>query len=116
MKRVVSILLVAVMLLSASAFALEERVQPMEINLSFSGTTATCTVSAYASNLNQEVSAVIKLYHGNTCLHTWNVSKSGYIEFSETWPVNSGYSYRLTADVTINGTTYATISDSGRCP
>ena len=64
MKRVVSILLVAVMLLSVSAFALEERVQPMMIDLSFNGTTATCEVSAYASNMNQEVSAVIKLYHG----------------------------------------------------
>ena len=116
MKRVVSILLVAVMLLSVSAFALEERVQTMMIDLSFNGTTATCEVSAYASNMNQEVSAVIKLYHGKTCLHTWNVSDYGYIEFSDTWRVNSGYTYKLTADVTINGTTYATIEDSGQCP
>lgn len=115
MKRVISILLVAVMLLTTFAFAAEARIQPASLSLSFNGTTANCEVSATASNMNQSISATIKLYRGNTCLHTWTVSDTGYLDFSETWPVTSGYTYKLTADLTINGTTYPTVSTTRAC-
>lgn len=115
MKRTVAIFLVAVVLLSVSVFALETRATPVDVILSFDGTTANCEVSAYASNMNQQISATIKLYRGTTCLHTWNVSDYGILDFAETWTVSKGYTYKLTADVTINGTTYPTVSTTGTC-
>ncbi len=115
MKRTVVILLVVAMLLSTVAFAAEMRAQPATLSLSFDGTTANCEVTATASNMNQSISATIKLYRGNTWLHTWTVSDTGYLEFSETWPVTSGYTYKLTADLTINGTTYPTVSTTRTC-
>ena len=115
MKRTVALLLVVVLILSTAVFAAETRAQPATLSLSFDGTTANCEVTATASNMNQSISATIKLYRGNTWLHTWTVSDTGYLEFSETWPVTSGYTYKLTADLTINGTTYPTVSTTRTC-
>lgn len=115
MKRTIAILLAVVLLLSTTVFAVENRRQPATLSLSFSGETANCRVIASADNMNHEISATVKLYHGNTCLHTWYVSDYGILDFSETWPVSSGNTYKLTADVTINGTTYPTVSTTGSC-
>lgn len=115
MRRIVATLLVAVLLLSTVAFAAETRANPADINLSFNGTTANCDVFVAAANMNQQISATIKLYRGNTWLHTWTVSDYGILEFAETWTVSSGYTYKLTADVTINGTAYPTVSTTGTC-
>lgn len=115
MKRTIAIILAMIMLLSVSVFALEVRLVPVDVNLSFNGTTANCEMSATASNMNQQISATIKLYRGTTCLHTWNVSDYGTLDFAETWTVSKGYTYKLTADVTINGTTYPTVSTSQTC-
>ncbi len=115
MKRTVAILMVVVMLLSISVCAFDFRATPVDLTLSFDGTTANCEVSAYASNMSHKISGTVKLYRGTTCLKTWNVSDTGYLEFSETWTVTSGYTYKLTADLTINGTTYPTVSTSQTC-
>ena len=115
MKRTVALLLVIVLVLSTAVFAAETRAQPASLSLSFNGSTATCDVFASASNMNHSISATIKLYRGNTCLHTWTVSDTGYLDFSETWAVTSGYTYKLTADLTINGTTYPTVSTTRMC-
>lgn len=114
-KRITVMLLAFVLLLSIPAYALESRGNPIAMELSFDDTTANCAVVVSSANANFEITATVKLYRGNTCIKTWNASDSGYLDFSETYTVTKGYTYKLTADVTINGTTYPTVSTSRAC-
>ena len=85
-------------------------------NIAFSGTTATCTVSVNGDSANDSISLTAKLYQGNECIATWTDSGNGKLRFSRTKTVQSGKTYKLTADVTINGTALGTTSATGTCP
>lgn len=85
-------------------------------NIAFSGTTATCTVSVNGDSANDSISLTVKLYQGNECIATWTDSGNGKLRFSRTKSVQSGKTYKLTADVTINGTALGTTSATGTCP
>lgn len=85
-------------------------------NIAFSGTTATCTVSVNGDSANDSISLTAKLYQGNECIATWTDSGNGKLRFSRTKTVQSGKTYKLTADVTINGTALGTRSATGTCP
>ena len=98
-KRLVAVLLLAVMALTISAYA-STRASVIQPGLSFAGTNANCSISA-----------TIKLNRGSINLKTWYTTGTGDLLFSDssiTTP--KGYSYTLTADVTINGKVYAPVS------
>lgn len=84
--------------------------------LSFSGTTATCTVKVEADSSSHPVSATVKLWQGNDCIATWNPSGTGSLNFSGTKTVTSGLQYTLTVDATVNGSTIPTRSITRTCP
>lgn len=111
-KRVIAISLAVILLLSVPVFASETRAQPIFVDLSIDGTTANCGLLASAGNMSYDISATIMLYRGTTRLKIWTVSDKGALEFNDTYTVQPGYTYTLTADVTINGTTYPTVSSS----
>ena len=115
-KRIVcfalAILLVAVIPLSAKAVT--PRAPAILPGLSFSGTTATCSLFV-SSNTNDNIRAVIKLWQGSRAIVTWNVSGREYLDFVNTYSVSRNTTYKLTADVTINGESYPQVSVSRTC-
>lgn len=116
MKRTVFavlLLLALVFPVSAQAAQRYRRVSP---NITFSSTTATCSVSVRGNSAKDSISLTAKLYQGNECIATWTDSGTGNLNFSKTKSVQSGKTYKLTADVTINGTALGTTSATGTCP
>lgn len=116
MKRTVfAVLLLLALVFPVSAQA-AQRLAIARPSITFSGTTATCSVSARGNSTKDSISLTAKLYNGSTCIATWTDSGTGSLNFSKTKTVQSGNTYKLTADVTINGTALATASASGTCP
>lgn len=84
-------------------------------NLTYSGTTATCTVRISGGSATNCLEATIKLWNGNTCIKTWTATGDGYIIFSKTATVTTGNTYTLTVDWSIDGVAQATSSVSKKC-
>ena len=72
--------------------------------LSFSGTTATCSVIIRSgASSTDKISVTAKLWNGRTCLKTWTASGTGRVSLSKTATVSKGKTYKLTVDYTVNG-------------
>lgn len=103
-----------IMMLPVTAFAKgpeTDSISSISISpsLSFDGSTAYCGLTVWA-NSNDSISASLKLWRGSTLLKSWNDSASGYLNMSETATVASGYTYKLTADVIVNGVAKPTVT------
>jgi hypothetical protein len=85
----------------------------VNMNLTFSGTTANCSSTIQGLSGTTSITATYTLQRKETngsytTLKTWTPSASGMtLRLNETHTVTSGYTYRLsvTASVTRNGTT-----------
>lgn len=69
--------------------------------LTFSGSTATCSVVIVSDS--DQITATITLKKNTLSIATWNVSGIGFINFTEHAVVPSKGEYTLTVDSTING-------------
>ena len=75
--------------------------------LSFSGTTATCSLKVYASYSTDSIVASVTLKHGNSTVKQWtNLTANGYLNFSDTANVSHGETYTLQVTLEINGVSY----------
>lgn len=106
---------VLVMLLSISAFGIESRAAFALPELSFTGKTANCSLYVNGGGRNDSISAVIKLWQGSSCLKTWKASDSGELDFNDTYKVSATGNYKLTADITVNGSKWDQVSTSATC-
>lgn len=70
--------------------------------LSFSGTTATCTLSVTAKK-GTDITGTLTLYRGSTKVKSWDVDETTSVSFRDTCTVTKGYSYKLVADLTVTG-------------
>lgn len=113
-KRLVVFLLIAVMLLNVTAYA-APRAANMLPALTFDGTTAICEVKVIGENTSDEIEVTLTLWRGNFMLDSWSAEGTGYLRMSESVVVTSGYTYRLEADVTINGDVLDTLPVSKKC-
>lgn len=86
-----------------------------DVELLFSGNTATCSVFITAANSGDDIKAVIELKQGNNCIKTWTESAESVLDFCETVSVTKGKSYTLTVDYTVNGVSCPQASASGTC-
>lgn len=111
-KLILSITLVAMLSLSANAISPYHMYAP---SLVFNGTTAECYVSVITDSSDDQVSVVLKLLQGNSCIETWESNFSGTSVVGGEKTVKRGLSYTLSADITINGETRPTTSVSGTC-
>ena len=84
-------------------------------DISFSGTTANCSVTVVGNQISDKLTATIKLWQGTTCLETWTTSGTGYIFWDDTATVSKNNTYKLTVDVTINGVTKPQVYVEGTC-
>lgn len=114
-KRIISLFLltfmIATLLVTPICAALRWTViRDSEIDLLIRGTTAECTLEVIADDSSAKISATIKLQKKGllgiyTTKKTWDdVSATGTMNFYDTYsPVDEG-EYRLTADITVTGT------------
>lgn len=116
-KRIFTLAVLMMLALSVTVCAAEAREIAPRPALTFSGTTATCTVSIRADSTSAKISATVKLWDGGTCLKTWTDSDTGVLSFSETHSkdIKSGKSYKMTVDYTIAGKSYPQLSASAVC-
>ena len=85
--------------------------------LSFSGTTATCSLEVYAEHSTDTIVATVKLKHGNSVVKQWtNLTDVDMLDFSDTVGVSHGETYTLQVTLTINGSPYPVADVTRVCP
>lgn len=116
MKRAALIVTILIVLIFPTpAQASTARASQVLPSLSFNGKTAECSVTILGEYAKDEIVVIVKLWKGSSCIETWNDSGTGHMEFSATKTVSSSGQYKLTADVTINGTALPTASAAAYC-
>ena len=79
--------------------------------LSFSGTTATCSLEVYAPHASDTITASVTLKRGNSIVKQWtNLTDLGDMDFSDTATVSHGQTYTMQVTLSINSIPY-TIAD-----
>ena len=116
--RKASILLALLLLVAVftTAQASPARIPPAYPALSFSGTTANCSVYVNSGTPDGSISATIQLWQGSTCVATWYASGVGSLTHSASKAVTSGLQYTLTVDATVNGSSIPRVSTTKTCP
>ena len=116
-RRTLFIALILVMVMQVPALALSERTSVHNPGLSFSGTTAYCSISV-TGDPDDEVSVVLTLWNGREIIASWSAASTSrpYVAIVEEATVIKGQSYKLVADIYINGELVASPSKSGTCP
>lgn len=115
-KRTVSLLLIVVLLLSMTAYAVAQAatISPL---LEFDGKTANCYVDVIGNKSTDKIEVTATLWRGNTCLETWTETGYEMVYLSESKDVSiRGVTYTLKADVTINGRSLPQVESSAKCP
>ena len=113
MRRVLSIVLIVLLLATSLSYAGTLAVSK-SMKLTFSGTTANCLLTVKSSG--DSISATLKLYHGTTMIDSWSASGTGSLTIGETHNCVSGQTYRLEADVTVNGLPVNVTPVTKTCP
>lgn len=114
-RRVLAMLLLILLCIPMAAQAVSTRTIRVVPSITFNENTAICSVTVFADNSDDDISITVKLWQGNACLKTWSKTGSGYLYFSESKTVTEGKTYKMTADVSINGKRLSRVSDSGTC-
>ena len=114
-KRTLIFVLLAVILVSIPAGSANARSVRCVPSLSFEGTTAVCSIFVKANSASDKIELEMKLWEGTKCIKTWNGEGTSSMTFEKSKTVTKGKTYKLTVDVTINGTEIPTASASGTC-
>ena len=114
-KRALVILVALALILAIPANAAQGRTANVIPGLSFSGTTATCTVLVSGDYSTDEIFLVVELWQESSVVDTWNEEGEGYINFSETAKVSKDKSYTLKVYPVINGQELSMASITKTC-
>lgn len=85
-------------------------------SLSFSGTTAYCSVVCRGDNTSDTISATLTLYQGSTEIDSWSNSGTVRVLVSGSCGVVSGVTYRLELTWTVNGVAQPDVEVTNTCP
>ena len=100
-KRVIILILAAVMLLAIPAQA-TSRATTFMPSLTFEGATAKCGI-VILGGTHDQIEVTLSLWHGNQLIDTWSEEGTGYLRMTESAQVTKEYTYTLEAVVAING-------------
>ncbi len=100
------------LILTMTAQAAEIRSIRVKPDLYFNETTATCSVSVKADSASDQVEATLTLYQGDNYVD----SGTGRVFVSGSCEVESGKSYKLVLDYSINGAAQTSKTTTGTCP
>lgn len=112
--KIVAFILALIIMLSVplSAQAATPRILSITPGITYSGSTATCSVRILGNSTSEHIEATIRFWKGNRCLETWQTSGNGFVLFSGTANAIEGNTYQLTVDVTFDGETKPRVSFS----
>ena len=113
-KRVIVLLLSAVMLCSITAYAVETKSDLNSPELAFDGTTAICEFKH--SSLGDTITVTMKLWQGDTLVDSWTQTGTSRVSMSETCQVSRLKMYTLEVSGTCGGVAFGPVSVSKRCP
>jgi hypothetical protein len=115
-KRMVAMATLLVLALSISVQAAEPHVIRNNPSLTFSGTTAICSVDCKSGNSSDQISATLTLYQGSTYVDSWSSSGNGRVLISKSCPAKSGKEYKLVLSYSVNGQAQSPVSVTNTCP
>ena len=115
-KRIFAFSALVILVLAISAQAIEPRESVQRPRLTFSGTTAFCSVNCLGDKDSDQVEATLTLYQGTTYVDSWSGSGKGYVSLSGSCGVTSGKSYKLVLTYSINGSSKPSVSTAATCP
>ena len=85
----VTSIIVIVMVMGMKSMAANESGASIFPGLSFSGTTATCSLKVYAEHVTDSIVATVTLKHGSSTVRQWtNLTVAGIMNFSDTATVS----------------------------
>lgn len=111
-KRVISLALLTVMVLSLTAHAVEARAAYGTPRLTISGTTATCSVTYACDDTDDLLKVTLALWCGDNIVKSWTETGYGEVSIKETCTVVKGNTYDLVMMPVINGVAQATVTVS----
>ena len=111
--RILALMLVFMLLLNIGAFASEPRTDMYSPKLSFSGTTANCSIDIRVPN--SDIDVTLTLYRGWSVIDSWSGSGTHYVKVSGSTAVKDGLEYRLVATGTVDGVAFTSAEIVGTC-
>lgn len=101
-RRIMSFAAVLVLMVAmcASALAIEPRATQINPSLTFTGTTANCSVVIVSPG--DDIDATLELWRGNTLVGSWPGEGTSYVSISGTCGVSKGVTYTLKVSGTID--------------
>jgi len=108
--------MLVVLAVATTAFAVQDRSASVNVDLTFSGTAATGSVSVDGNSSSDTISVYVELWRGNILIKSWTDSGTGSIDSSRTATVAHGKTYTLKAYATINGVSLPMASVTRTCP
>ena len=115
-KRIFAFSALVILVLAISAQAIEPRESVQRPRLTFSRTTAFCSVNCLGDKDSDQVEATLTLYQGTTYVDSWSGSGTGRASVSGSCGVTSGKSYKLVLTYSINGSSKPSVSIAATCP
>ena len=119
MRKIIALMSVFAIVIAMSfpARAANESYVSTFPGLSFSGTTATCSLDVYAAHATDPIVASVTLKHGSSTVKQWtNLTANGILNFSDVAGVVHGYTYTMQVTLTINGVPYMVSDVTKTCP
>ena len=103
-KRILALILMAVMMLTMGAQAVDTFAVKDNVSLNFDGTTAICSAACKGSRTDDKVKATLTLVSGGKTVASWSVSVSYSVSISESCEVVQGKTYTLKLKYSMNVT------------
>ena len=115
MKKRLYMIMAAVILLASLSFGTEAATMVnVSPELSFSGSTANCSVRA--SKIGKTITLTMELWHGTTLVDSWSGSGTNSLTLSENHSgCVSGWTYTLKINGTIGGVAFSEITVTATC-
>ena len=115
-KRILPALCLVFCLFSLSVQAMTPFAITGAPSLTFSRTTANCSVSIQSDKASDKIAGTLTLYQGSTVVTSWSGEGDGRLNMSKTRSVTSGKSYRLVFSYSVNGVSKPDVEVSATCP
>lgn len=110
----IAVFLVLVMSSTASAAGPKRSGYSSAPTLTFSGTTANCSIALYYPGKN--ISAELVLTEGDSIIASWTQSGMHSVTFNKTATVQSGHTYTLSCNATADGAVSKITPVTRTCP
>lgn len=115
-QRICALAALVVLALAISVQAAGPRTGDASPYLSFTGTTANCSVICRGDGNNDTIDVTLTLYQGSTYVDSWSDSGIGRVTIRESCTVKSGRSYKLVVRYSVNGESKPSVYTTARCP